>query len=63
MLEERLAESLVPTELGLLIAMLAYCGYKYFSAKLEECDVEMQNASLQLLNDLAAPGFTAARSL
>jgi biopolymer transport protein ExbB/TolQ len=56
-LEGRLSDSLVPTELGLLVAMLAFCSYKYFLSRLEDCDVEIQNASLQLLNDLASTRF------
>jgi biopolymer transport protein TolQ len=57
MVEESLSESLIPTELGLLVAMLAFCSYKYFLAKLEDCDVEMESASLQLVNDLASTRF------
>ena len=52
-----LSDSLVPTELGLLVAMLAFCAYKYFVAKLGDCDVEMRSASLQLLNELASARF------
>jgi biopolymer transport protein ExbB/TolQ len=54
---ERLSDSLVPTELGLLVAMLAFCSYKYFLARLEDCDVEMQNASTELINQLASARF------
>jgi len=49
----RLAESLVPTELGLLVALLAFCFYKYLLARLDDFDVEMENVSLQLRNELA----------
>ncbi len=52
-----LSESLAPTELGLLVATLAFCAYKYFLARLEDCDVEMRSASLQLLNELASTRF------
>jgi biopolymer transport protein ExbB/TolQ len=51
---ERLSESLMPIELGLLVALLAYFGHKYFLVKLEDFDVEMENASLQLVNQLGA---------
>jgi biopolymer transport protein ExbB/TolQ len=53
-----LSEALVSTELGLLVAMLAYCSHEYLAAKLEGFDGEMRNASLQLVNEL-----TSARSL
>jgi biopolymer transport protein ExbB/TolQ len=49
-----LAESLMPTELGLLIALLAFCGFKYFQARAEAFDAEMQDASFQLLKELAS---------
>jgi biopolymer transport protein ExbB len=48
-----LSESLVPTALGLSVAVLAFCFYKYLSARLENFDVEMQNASLELIDELA----------
>jgi biopolymer transport protein ExbB/TolQ len=51
---ERLSEALMPLELGLLVALLAYFGHKYLLAKLEDFDVEMENASLQLLNQLGS---------
>jgi len=41
----RLSESLVPTELGLLAAVIAFCGHKYLMAKMADFDVEMENAS------------------
>ena len=53
MVSERLSESLVPTELGLLVAVMAFCFYKYLLAKLDDFDVEMENVSLQLRNELA----------
>jgi biopolymer transport protein ExbB len=51
---ERLSGSLVPAEIGLLVALLAFCGHKYFRTKIEEFDVEMENASLQLIHRLAS---------
>lgn len=57
MQEGRLADSLVPTEMGLLVAALAFCSYKYFLARLEDCDIEMQNASIELINQLASARF------
>jgi biopolymer transport protein ExbB/TolQ len=52
MIAESLSESLVLTELGLLVALLAFCGHQYFLAQLESLDVEMKNASLKLINEL-----------
>jgi biopolymer transport protein ExbB/TolQ len=50
----RLSEALIPMEMGLLVAILAYFGHKYFQARLDEFDVEMESASLQLLNQLGS---------
>ena len=52
-----LSESLVPTELGLLVALVAFCGYRYLLAELDALDVEMENASIQLLIDLRSTNF------
>jgi biopolymer transport protein TolQ len=49
-----LSESLMPTALGLLVATLAFCAFRYFSAKLNDCDVEMENVGLQLTNELGS---------
>lgn len=48
----RLAESLVPAALGLLTALFAFCCYRCLLAQLNDFDVEMENASLQLISDL-----------
>ncbi len=50
---ERLSESLVPTELALLVALPALLSYRYLRSELEAIDVEMENASLDLMNRLA----------
>jgi biopolymer transport protein ExbB len=50
----RLSEALIPMEMGLLVAVIAFVGHKYFQTKLDDLDVEMDNASLQLLNQLSA---------
>ena len=55
---EGLSESLMPTELGLLVALLVFLGHAYFIAKLQDFDVEMENASLQLINQLATTRFS-----
>src|SRR5579871_6129576 len=49
---ERLAESLLPMELGLLVALLVFCSLKYFLARAEKFDVEMRDASYQLAKAL-----------
>ena len=48
-----LSESLIPTAIGLSVAVLAFCFYRYLSARLENFHVEMQNASLELVDELA----------
>jgi biopolymer transport protein ExbB/biopolymer transport protein TolQ len=48
-----LSEALVPAVLGLFVALLALSLYRYLSARLEGVDIEMQNASLELLNRLS----------
>jgi biopolymer transport protein ExbB/TolQ len=52
-LAESFSESLVPTVLGLLVAVLASCFYKYLLARLENLDVEIQHATLELVYELA----------
>ncbi len=49
---ERLSGALVPAALGLLVAVPALCCYRYLSSEIEAFDLEMENASLQLLNSL-----------
>ena len=48
-----LSQSLWPAALGLLVAVVASCSHGYLSARCEEFDVEMQNASLELLDNLS----------
>ena len=48
-----LSDALLPTALGVLVAVLAFCFYKYLLASLENFDVEMKNASLELVDELA----------
>ena len=48
-----LSESLVPTALGLLVAIIASWFYTCLSSRLETLDTEMHNASLDLLNRLS----------
>ncbi len=52
-LMNRLAEALIPTALGLLVATLAFGGYKCLEARMAYFDVEMENACLELVNELA----------
>jgi biopolymer transport protein ExbB/biopolymer transport protein TolQ len=49
---ESLSEALLPTALGLLVAMLTVWCYKYLSSELEALEVEMENESLALVNYL-----------
>lgn len=49
---EGLSEALVPTALGLVVALTALWCYKYLHAEVETFDFEMQTAFLQLINDL-----------
>lgn len=53
-----LSNALVPTELALIVALLAYCSHEYLASRLEGFDSEMRNTSLQLVNEL-----TSAKSL
>jgi biopolymer transport protein ExbB/TolQ len=48
-----LSESLMPTALGLFVAVLAFFCYKYLLSRLETFDVEMQCGSLELIDELA----------
>jgi biopolymer transport protein ExbB/TolQ len=51
---ERLSESLMPIALGLLVGLLAYFVHKYLLSRLADFDLEMENAALQLLNQLGS---------
>lgn len=51
-----IAESLITTALGLLVAIVASWSYTYLSNKLETLDLEMQNASLDLVDQLILYG-------
>jgi biopolymer transport protein ExbB/TolQ len=48
-----LSQSLLPAALGILVAVIAFGGYRYFLDRLDEFDVEMKIASLQLIDQLA----------
>ena len=47
-----LSEALAPCALGLAVALTAKWCYSYLLAEVEELDSDMNNASLQLVNDL-----------
>jgi len=49
----RLADALIPMETGLLVAVIAFCGHSYFQARMDEFEIEMKIASLQLISQLA----------
>lgn len=48
-----LSNALLPTALGVLVALLAHWGRKHLLAKLNDLDVEMKMASLELVNELS----------
>lgn len=54
-----LGHSLVPTGIGLLTALLAFCSFKYLQAVSRGFDVEMHAATLQMMNDLAIRSRTS----
>ena len=47
-----LSESLVPTALSLLVAILSWWSYQYFTTRMESFQVEMKNGSSELLDYL-----------
>jgi biopolymer transport protein ExbB/TolQ len=49
---DRLSDSLIPAALGLLVAVPALWCYKYMRGEMEAIDIEMRNATLELLNRL-----------
>lgn len=48
-----LSDAIVPTALGLLVAMLSFCYYKYLTGRLASIDRDMENACLELQNQLS----------
>jgi biopolymer transport protein ExbB len=48
-----ISEALVTTALGLLVAVPAVWSYNYFTSKVENFDVEMENSSMELVSYLA----------
>ena len=48
-----LSEALIPTALGVLVATLAFGGYKCSEVRVDGFHVEMENACSELLNELA----------
>lgn len=60
---EGLSEAMWPTGLGLLVGLIAFWSYEYLAGQLRALDQEMENASLELLNQLSrfrAPFTTKA---
>jgi biopolymer transport protein ExbB/TolQ len=49
---EGLSQALVPSALGLIVALAAMWCYKYLLTEVEVFDSDMENASLQLINQL-----------
>jgi biopolymer transport protein ExbB/TolQ len=50
---ERLSESLWPTAFGLAVGLVSLWFYLYLTGRLRSIDLEMENASLELLNQLS----------
>jgi biopolymer transport protein ExbB/TolQ len=51
-----LSRAFVPSAIGLVVALVATWCYKYLLTEVEAFDSEMENASLQLINDLGRLG-------
>src|SRR5690349_11522317 len=49
---ERLSQALAPCAIGLLVALVTVWFYKYLLTEVEALTSDMQNASLQLIDDL-----------
>ena len=45
-----LAEALLPTAWSLLLALVALCCYRYLCSQIEAFDLEMENATTELVN-------------
>jgi len=56
MINRNLADGIVPTACGLLVAVPALAGYQYLRSRVEVLDREMENASLELVNRLGRLG-------
>jgi biopolymer transport protein ExbB/TolQ len=50
---EGLSQALIPTAFGVMVALIALWSYRYLGAKVEAFDSDMENASLQLINQLS----------
>lgn len=61
--DERLSDSFVPTGLGLLVALPALWGYRFLCREMDALDMEMENASLELVNYLTVGRGFAGPSL
>jgi biopolymer transport protein ExbB/TolQ len=48
-----LADSLIPTALAMVVALFAWCCYKFLCDRLDGFDLEMENASVQVVNALS----------
>jgi biopolymer transport protein ExbB/TolQ len=48
-----LSEALVPAAFGVMVALVALWSYRYLVAEVEAFDSEMENASLQLIDQLS----------
>jgi biopolymer transport protein ExbB/TolQ len=48
-----LSEALLPTALGLLVALIAFCSNRHLASETETLQVEMHNASRDLVSELS----------
>jgi biopolymer transport protein ExbB/TolQ len=53
---ERLSQAFTPCAFGLIVALTAMWCCKYLLSRVEAFDLDMENASLQLINDLSRLG-------
>lgn len=49
----RLSESMVPTAFGLMVGIVSLCCYRYLEDRLQTLDLEMEGATLELMNQLS----------
>jgi biopolymer transport protein ExbB/TolQ len=48
-----LSEALMPAAAGVFLAIFASCSYQYLRSQVEQFDLEMETAALDLVNRLA----------
>jgi biopolymer transport protein ExbB/TolQ len=61
-LTEKLSEALAPCAFGIMVALIAMWCYKYLLGRVEAFDSDMEDVSLQLINDLGRLNGTGSTS-